>query len=108
MLQILREKAQGLITWLIVLLVAAAFAFFGLTDYFSLGGNRKPAAKINGEKISWVAVENIYKQIAQQYEGQIEEQALKKQILKEMVQRVALMSEAKTLGFRVGEEQVAE
>lgn len=108
MLQILRAKAQGAIAWIIVLFVGVAFAFFGLGDYFSGRGNREIAAKIDDQKISWQAVDNIYKRVSPQYGNQVDEKALKNQILMQLIRRVALIKEIKAQGFRVGDDQVAE
>jgi peptidyl-prolyl cis-trans isomerase D len=107
MLQNMREKSQGLITWLIVLFIVGAFAFFGLTDYFSFGKDQAYAAKVGNEKISWRTVDTMYDRLLQQYGNQVDPNTLKEQVRMGLVQRAALMSNAKTLGFRVGNEQVA-
>jgi peptidyl-prolyl cis-trans isomerase D len=107
MLQNIREKSQGLITWFIVLFIVGAFAFLGLTEYFSFGRSQSVAAKVNGEKISWRAVDTMYQRLSRQYGNQMDPRALKEQIRMGLVQRVALMSNAKALGFRVGDEQIA-
>lgn len=108
MLEILRAKAQGALAWIIVLFIGIAFAFFGLGDYFSGKGNREVAAKIDGQKVTWQAVDNIYKRVAPQYGNQVDEGALKNQILMQLIRRIALIKQIKTAGFRVGDEQVAE
>ncbi len=108
MLEILRAKAQGAVAWIIVLFIGVAFAFFGLGDYFSGRGNREVAAKIDGQKVTWQAVDNIYKRVAPQYGNQVDEGALKNQILMQLIRRIALIKQIKTAGFRVGDEQVAE
>ena len=108
MLQILRAKAQGAIAWIIVLFVGVAFAFFGLGDYFLQSGDSSTAAKIGDQKISWQSVDNIYKKVSAQYGTQVEPKVLKNQILTQLIRRLALIKEVKTLGFRVGDEQVAE
>ncbi|HXH54463.1 MAG TPA: SurA N-terminal domain-containing protein [Gammaproteobacteria bacterium] len=108
MLQILRAKAQGTIAWIIVLFVGVAFAFFGLGDYFLQRGDNTTAAKIGDQKISWQSVDNIYKRVSAQYGNQVEPKILKNQILTQLIRRLALIKEVKTLGFRVGDEQVAE
>lgn len=108
MLQILRAKAQGAIAWIIVLFVGVAFAFFGLGDYFLQRGDNSTAAKIGDQKISWQSVDNIYKKVSPQYGNQVEPKILKNQILTQLIRRLALIKEVKTLGFRVGDEQVAE
>lgn len=108
MLQNLHEKSRGLITWFIVIFIVGAFAFFGLTEYFSFGKSQTVAAKVNGEKISWHAVDLMYDRLSRQYGNQVDAATLKDQIRMGLVQRAALMSNAKTLGFRVGDEQVAK
>lgn len=107
MLQILRAKAQGVLAWGIVLFVGVAFTFFGLGDYFSKSGNSDIAAKIDNQKISWQAIDNVYKRISPQYGDQVEPAVLKQQILMQLIRRLALIKEAETQGFRVGDEQVA-
>jgi peptidyl-prolyl cis-trans isomerase D len=107
MLQMLREKAQGIVTWFVVLAIIAAFAFFGLSDYFSFGHSHELAAKVSGQKISWAAVDKLYDKVSQQYGNQINSQALKDQILMAMIQRAAWLKAARSLGLQVGEEQVA-
>lgn len=107
MLQNMREKSQGIITWAIVLFIIGAFAFFGLTDYFSFGSNQSVAAKVNGQKITWKTVDAMYERLLRQYGNQVDPATLKEQIRMGLVQRTALMSKANSLGFRVGDDQVA-
>src|SRR2546425_1075399 len=98
MLQILREKAKGIVAWFVLTAVAASFVFFGVTSYFSNGGDRRVAAKVNGEKISWAAVETWSKRFSQQYGSQIDKDTLTQQTLNFLIQRQALASGAKNLG----------
>lgn len=108
MLQNLHEKSRGLVAWFIILFIAGAFVFFGVTEYFSFGKTQDIAAKVNGEKISWAAVELMYDRLSRQYSNQIDAASLKDQIRMRLVERAALMSNAKNLGFRVNDEQVAK
>lgn len=107
MLQRLREKAQGAVTWIIVLLIVGAFALWGLTDYFAAGGQEAFAAKVDGEKISWRMVDTLFDRISQQYQGGIDQKILKEQVRTLLVRRAALISQIKKLGFQAGDEQVA-
>jgi len=107
MLQVLREKAQGILAWVIVLCIAATFIFFGLGDYFSSGRSSNIAAKVDGESIKWQSVEVLAERFARQYQGQADEKTLQEQALRMLIQRTALLAAAKKQGFRIGEEQVA-
>jgi len=110
MLQILREKAQGIVSWLIVLVIAAVFVFLGLNDYFSIGkrGQGNIAAKVNGEKITWRAVDTLSERYGRQMGEKVDVKALKNQMLTLLIQRSALLADAKTLGLRVGENQIVD
>ncbi len=107
MLQKVRVRAEGLIAWVIVLMIAAAFALFGLSDYFSAGMNNSVAAEVDGEKISWRAVENYAERLSQQHTGEIDRGELIQQSLSTVIKRVALLKDSRQLGFKVGEQQVA-
>jgi len=108
MLQLLREKAQGFLAWVVVLCIAATFIFFGLGDYFSTSGSSQIAAKVNGEKIRRETVDILSERLARQYEGRIDEKNLQRQVLNTLIQRTALLLAAKKQGFQVGDTQVAE
>lgn len=108
MLQILRTRAQGVLAWIIVLFVGAAFTFFGLGDYFSRGGSSDTAAKVGDQKISWHTVDAVYKRVAFQYGNQVAPEVLKNQILMQLIRRLALIKDVRSLGFQVGDQQVAE
>src|SRR5262245_55002017 len=109
MLQKVRQAAQGLLSWGIVLLIGLSFALWGVTDYFSGERNRNLAAKVNGEKISWRSVDLLYERMQRQFgHAPVDEQTLREQLRLALIQRTALLSSARSLGFRVGDEQIAE
>jgi peptidyl-prolyl cis-trans isomerase D len=108
MLQLLRERAQGFLAWVVVLCIAVTFIFFGLGDYFSTSGSSQIAAKVDGEKILWQTVDVLSERLARQYEGRVDEKTLQQQILNTLVQRTALLLAAKKQGFRVGDTQIAD
>lgn len=105
MLQIFREKAKGLMSWIILLLVAGVFTLWGVSDYFSIG-SPTVAAKVNGQKIPWQTVEVMSDRVKKQYRDQIDEKTLKDQVRMSLVKQVALVLGAKSLGFRIGDEQL--
>lgn len=51
MLLAIREKARGWIAWVVIILIGAAFALFGLSSYFGPSGEGQIAATVNGVDI---------------------------------------------------------
>lgn len=60
MLQIIRERAQGLIVWTIVGLIIITFALFGLSSYLS-GSSTNAIATVNGDNISQRDFQRAYR-----------------------------------------------
>lgn len=107
MLQTMRQRIQGPITWLIVILMALAFMGWGLSDYFAVGGP-KVAAKVNGEKISWQAVDTFYHRVQQQAGEGADLATLKNQVRQFLAERMAVLADVKRLGFRVADQQIVD
>jgi peptidyl-prolyl cis-trans isomerase D len=66
MLQIIRDRAQGIIVWTIVGLVIITFALFGLGSYLS-GSSSNNVASVNGENIS----QNDFQRAYQNYQNRL-------------------------------------
>lgn len=108
MLQILREKANRLIT-VVVLLIVVAFVFFGFGDFFIGGSSERVAAKVGRTKILWQTVDSIAARItAQQQGGEVDKKALRQKVLTNLIQQMALVAAAKEHGFEVSDAQIAE
>ena len=56
MLQAIRERAQGWIAWLIVILISIPFALWGIQSYTGIGGE-PVAATVDGVDIRQYPVE---------------------------------------------------
>ena len=69
MLQIIRDRAQGIIVWAIILLICLAFALVGVNAYLS-GGSQAVVAVVNGQDIPQSRFQKLYQQ----------EQAFRKQL----------------------------
>ena len=61
MLQTIREKAQGWIAWVIVILITIPFALWGIGEYVGIGGE-PVVATVNGQEITERDYENRYQQ----------------------------------------------
>jgi peptidyl-prolyl cis-trans isomerase D len=108
MLQKLNERLQGLVAWIIVILIAVTFTLFGV-DYMQSHQTTSSIVDVNGEPISKEAYELNYRRARQQHDASqltaASEKALKKQVLEEMILNVVSVQAARNNGFEVSLEQ---
>lgn len=109
MLEKMRDHSKGLLSWAIVILIGLTFVVWGITDYFGGSFGRKYAAKVNGEKLTWRDVDVGYERARRQKSmAGLSEKELKEQVRLMLIQRAALLSNVRNLGFKVGQEQLAD
>ncbi len=116
MLQSIRERAQGVIAWFIVILISVPFALFGINSY--LGGGSEPvAATVNGQDITQRQFDNGYRdfrenlrqRLGDNYRPEmIDEKKLRQDVLQMMIRNSLLMQKSEALGLRVGDELVKQ
>ncbi len=111
MLQKLNEHLQGVVSWVIVILITITFAIFGV-DYFL--ANRHSAAavavKINNQDISKRDYEINLRRILQMKDregglSERDEKVIKQQVLDNMIVNTVTMQSALKNGFLVSNEQ---
>jgi peptidyl-prolyl cis-trans isomerase D len=116
MLQVIRDRAQGVFAWIIVGMISIPFALWGINSYFG-GGGDDSIAEVNGIKISPRQVQSAYQQqrdrLQQMFGGKIpenlfSEEAMKKQILQQLIEKEILISAAASHGMRIGDRQLAD
>lgn len=109
MLQKLNERIQGVIAWVVIILIAVTFTMFGVDYYIQSRGVSDAKVTVNGKSITKQAYELSYKRARQQYEsGQMtsaSEAALKQRVLDEMIVNLVSIEAAKKAGFEVSLEQ---
>ena len=122
MMQAIRDRAQGLIAWIIVLLLIVVFAMFGIQGYVGTSSNND-VAEVNGISISERDFDLQYRSYRQQQRQQLleilgndvnnplfkqlfNEDVMRKRVLDGMIQRRLLTLAAIKAGFNVGEEQL--
>jgi len=122
MMQAIRDGAQGIIAWIIVLLLTIVFAMFGLQGYVGTTSN-SDVAEVNGVSISERDFDLQYRNYRQQQRQQLlellgndvnnplfkqlfNEDVMRKRVLDGMVQRRLLTLAALEAGFNVGDEQI--
>ncbi len=115
MLQIIRDRAQGVFAWIIVGLISIPFALWGINSYFG-GGGDDSVAEVDGVKISPRQVQSAYQQqrdrLQQMFGGKIpenlfSEEVMKSQILDQLIEKEVLIKAAVDNGMRVGDRQLA-
>lgn len=62
MLLAIRERAKGIVAWVVIILIAAAFAAFGLANYMEPAGTPRSVATVNGSDVSPDEVNRVYRQ----------------------------------------------
>jgi peptidyl-prolyl cis-trans isomerase D len=116
MLQRIRENIKGVGAWVIVRFLCVPFAFWGINQYFDPVA-RDAAASVNGEEISSFQLEQAfqqrYQQLIQAFGDQlppemIDERALRREELNQLIVQELLRQKMQDLRFRAGDDQVRE
>ena len=92
MLEFIRERSKGVISWIIVILIIIPFAFWGV-DQFTDGDRKVYAAKVNGDPIPLAelsrSLDNVKAQYQQQfgelYSSLVQEDKLRQQVLDDLI-----------------------
>ena len=117
MLMQIREKATGILAYIIVILIAIPFALWGIHDYFG-GPSDQNVAEINGEEIIKRAFDaqlqdqrnylrSLYGPQADEIFGE-DDSNLKQQVLDGMIQNILLNEEVNNAGYRTSNARLNE
>lgn len=115
MLQSIRDRSQGWLAWIVVSIICATFALWGIHSYLSNVGTSDVVATVNGEDIHQAQVMTSYERMRQQRQIQLgadfaldqtAESQLKKKALGDLIMARVLSKAALQSGFRVSPEQV--
>lgn len=111
MLQTIRDRSQGWLTGVVVFLVCAAFALWGIHSYVDSGGAQPTmAAKVNGHTVPQATMNVAYERLRQQQQMQLGadfvidqkvETQLKKRALDQLIMGQILQQAALKEGYRV-------
>jgi len=116
MLQIIRDRAQGVFAWIIVGMISIPFALWGINSYFG-GGGDDSIAEVDGAKISSRQLQSAYQQqrdrLQQMFGGKLpenlfSEETMRRQVLEQLVEKELLIKAAADNGMRVGDKQLRE
>ncbi|MEM7254939.1 MAG: SurA N-terminal domain-containing protein [Pseudomonadota bacterium] len=112
MLQGIRDRAQGWLAWVIVILICIPFALWGVNEYFGTDPN-VPVADVNGTEIPLQEFQFAYQQQQQAVRqllraNLITEATLREQTIESMIADELLLQASETGGMRVSDAQLAQ
>ncbi len=111
MLTTMRKGVSSLFAKLLILLLIASFALWGIGDMFR-GGSANSVATVGDSKITKPEFEARLQNMSQQMQGispeMLQSAMLRNQILQGMVQQLLLLQEARRVGVSVSDDTVAE
>ena len=116
MLMRIRDGASGILAYIIVILIAIPFAFWGIQEYFGGPADQK-VAEVNGEEIT-KRLFDAQLQDQRRYLKSIlgssfdslysDENQLKQNVLDTLIQNALLGEETKSAGYRISNAKLAE
>ena len=114
MLQTINDKAKGWVAYAIVIFISIPFMLFGIGSYLD-GGESVVAATVNGEEIPSSELTSATLQQKQRLQAiygrlppQLDDKAIKQQVIDDLVNRELLRQSADTNGYRAGDVEVSE
>lgn len=116
MLLQIRDKASGILAYVIILLIAIPFALWGIGDYLGGAGDQK-VADVNGEEISKRLFDSQLQNQRRYLQSILgsnfdtvysDEDKLKQNVLDTLIQNVLLGDETDTAGYRISDAKLAE
>lgn len=109
MLQKLNERIQGVVAWVVIVLIALTFTLFGVDYYMQSHQSSDAEVTVNGQPVSKQQFEINYRRSRQQRDPSqltaAKEVALKKQVLDDMVTNLITVQGARAGGFDVSADQ---
>lgn len=106
MLEAIRERSQGWIAKVILILLIVPFALWGVDSYISGSGKEPPAATVGDQEISQREFIKTLKEQQEQMGGKVDEKALRQLVIDQLVNTRMLSQVAVKAGFSILEPQV--
>lgn len=107
MLQAIRDRAQGIFAWVMLILIGVPFALWGIQNYLDVG-KEKPAAEVGGHEISDRDVSRVYEQsMASLVDlGDIDEKQLRHEALERLIRDEVIAQAAQERNLIISDEDV--
>ena len=116
MLMQIRERATGVVAYIIVILISIPFALWGIQEYLG-GGADQNVAEVNGAEITKSVFDNQVQQQRRRLKSMLgssfdalyqDDTQLKQSVLDDMIENSLLNDEAETAGYRISNTQLFE
>ena len=107
MLQSIRNRAQGVLAWVILLMICIPFAFWGIQNYFGTG-QEQPVVVVGDKEFFQRDVVRAYQQLAARFGsmGQVDEKILKDLAIKNLVDEEVLSQAVVKQGYTISDSQI--
>ncbi len=109
MLQKLNERIQGVVAWIVVVLIALTFTLFGVDYYMQTHQSSNAKVVVNGEPLTTQAYEVNYRRARGQQDiehmSAAADKLLQAQVLNQMVTNEVTVQSALQHGFKISTEQ---
>jgi peptidyl-prolyl cis-trans isomerase D len=114
MLQTIRERAQGWIAWVIVILISIPFALWGIQSYLGVGAE-PVVATVNGTEITQSELDYRYREVRARLREQLgaayrpelfDDKAMRAKVLDGMIQDRLLLQTSEALGLRASDQEL--
>lgn len=109
MLQKLNERIQGVVAWLVVVLIGITFTLFGVDYYFQSHQTSNAKVIVNGESLTYQSFETNYRRARGMQDAAHmtaeDEKKLQSQVLDQMVANEVMVQAARKNGFDVSANQ---
>lgn len=113
MLQRIHEKITGWFANVIMIVLAVAFALWGIQYYLEDGGHRDDVAKVNGKAISFTELNAAYSRLKDEFSkngnqsfSADQQEMIKQQALQQIINTQVLSDAARKQNFRISPDQV--
>lgn len=104
MLLKIREKTQGVFSWLIILVICVPFTLWGIQNYLDIG-QEKPVATVGDQEFFQRDVNRAYQQFRDSLRGmKIDEETIKKQALDKLIKDEVLLQHVQEHGLVVNDQ----
>lgn len=108
MLAQIREKVQGIVAAIILLLVGVPFILWGINNYFEIGSSAK-VAQVNGTAIG----QQEYRAALEQFRGQVDPAMLdsrefKRMVVDSLIDQTLLVEDARDRGYRLSDQRLGD
>ena len=116
MLLAIRDKAQGWIAWVIVILISIPFALWGVQEYLGAGGD-SVVAEVDGVEINAQELDRsiqryraaLRERLGASYNPEMfPDEMIRRQVLDGMIREMVVTQSARRLGLRAGDDMVRD